>query len=216
MQQEPTIEEKVGVIRSLFERAPTYRVISARSALVAGFLSILAASAIYLNNQTNITGGLPIRSRQFAIIWIAVFVLSLTASTFFLWREARKTGRPLISAGMNLALRAITPCLVIPGVYTAWFLTTGYLGGDRLTLVVVWVAFYGLALLSTEFFAPRSIPLLGWTFLITSLAIPVVLDATTLGFSPAAPNYIMGVSFGLYHLVYAAATWSRRRAITTQ
>lgn len=207
MEKESTTEERMGVIRSLVERAPSYRAISARAALVAGCLSTLAASAIYLNNQTNVTGGLPIRSRQFAIIWLAVFVFSLAASAFFLWREARKNGGPLISAGMNLALRAITPCLVIPAVYTAWFLTTGYLGGDRLTLVVVWVAFYGLALLSTEIFAPRSIPALGWVFLLTSLAIPVVLDATTLGFSPAAPNYIMGVSFGLYHLAYAALAW---------
>ena len=39
------------VIRSLMERATVYRAISAPAALVAGFLSIFAAAAIYLNDQ---------------------------------------------------------------------------------------------------------------------------------------------------------------------
>ena len=209
MSEQRAIEEKLGVIRSFLERGPIYRAIFARAALAAGLLSLLAAGAIYLNNETAVTGGRPIRSREFALIWITVLTLSSVVSALFFWREAQTTGRAFMSAGLKLAVRAVAPYLVIPAVYTAWFLTTGYMGGDRLTLVVIWVASYGLALLSIELVAPRSLVLLGWVFLLTSLSIPIVLEAIAQGYSPVAPNYIMGISFGLYHLVYAAATWRR-------
>jgi hypothetical protein len=106
MDERLSAEENLRVIRTLMERATMYRAISAPTALVAGLLSILAASAIFLSDA-NLTVGRPIRSRQFAVTWIIVLILSLAANTFFVWREARKTGRPFISPGMKLAFRAI-------------------------------------------------------------------------------------------------------------
>jgi len=38
---------------------------------------------------------------------------------------------------------------------------------------------YGLALLSTALFAPRSLTLLGWAFLLTGIAIPVLSTCST-------------------------------------
>ena len=210
MDERLSAEKNLRVIRTLMERATMYRAISAPTALVAGLLSILAASAIFLS-EANLTVGRPIRSRQFAVTWIIVLILSLAANTFFVWREARKTGRPFISPGMKLALRAIAPCLLIPAAFTGWFFTTGYLGGEELELVVVWVAFYGLALLSTTLFAPRSLAVLGWAFLFTGLSVPALVNWIE-GLPGDIPNLAMGITFGLYHLIYAAATWPRKRA----
>ena len=210
MNERPSAEENLRVIRTLMERATVYRAISAPTALVAGLLSISAAAAIFLS-EANVTVGRPIRSRQFAITWIIVLILSLAANTFFVWREARKTGRPFISPGMKLALRAIAPCLLIPAAFTGWFFTTGYLGGEELELVVVWVAFYGLALLSTALFAPHSLAVLGWAFLFTGLSVPALVNWIE-GLPGDVPNLAMGITFGLYHLIYAAATWPRKRA----
>jgi len=210
MNERPSAEENLRVIRTLMERATVYRAISAPTALVAGLLSISAAAAIFLS-EANVTVGRPIRSRQFAITWIIVLILSLAANTFFVWREARKTGRPFISPGMKLALRAIAPCLLIPAAFTGWFFTTGYLGGEELELVVVWVAFYGLALLATALFAPHSLAVLGWAFLFTGLSVPALVNWIE-GLPGDVPNLAMGITFGLYHLIYAAATWPRKRA----
>jgi hypothetical protein len=210
MNERLSAEENLRVIRTLMERATVYRAISAPTALVAGLLSISAAAAIFLS-EANVTVGRPIRSRQFAITWIIVLILSLAANTFFVWREARKTGRPFISPGMKLALRAIAPCLLIPAAFTGWFFTTGYLGGEELELVVVWVAFYGLALLSTALFAPHSLAVLGWAFLFTGLSVPALVNWIE-GLPGDVPNLAMGITFGLYHLIYAAATWPRKRA----
>ena len=200
-------EEHLRVIRSLMERATIYRAISAPTALVAGLLSIFAAVAIFLNNETGFNVGFQITSREFAFVWLAVLLISLMANAFFIRHEALRTGRPFISPAMKLALRAIAPCLLIPLSVTVWFLQTGYLGNQELFLVAVWTGFYGLALLSTNLFAPRSLALLGWAFLLTSVAIPVLDRAIETDFSADTPDLAMGVTFGLYHLIYAACTW---------
>jgi hypothetical protein len=206
-------EEDLRVIRTLMERATVYRAISAPTALVGGLLSTLAAIAIHFDHKTDFLIYRTFGRRQFAIIWLLVLAGTLGANAFFVWREARKNGRPFISSAMQLALRAIAPQLLIPTAFTGWFLTTGYLGGAELTLVTVWIAFYGLALLSTALFAPSSLALLGWVFLLTSLGIPVALNFE--GLPNNFPNLAMGVTFGLYHLIYAVCTWPRKRGETT-
>jgi hypothetical protein len=209
MDQPSRAEEDLRVIRSLMERATIYRAISAPTALVAGSLSILTAAAAYYNNEVDLIFGRVIRGRQFAKIWIAVLIIALAANTFFVWREARRNGRPFISSGMRLALRAIAPCLLIPAAFTAWFYSTGYLGGAELDLVVVWIVSYGLALLSTALFAPRSLGVLGWAFLLSGLAVPALTNLIDY-FSVEVPLVAMGTTFGLYHLIYAVCTWPRK------
>jgi hypothetical protein len=137
------------------ERATVYRAISAPAALVAGFLSISGTAAIYLKNQAGVNR--PVQGLEFAAVWLAVLILAVATNAFFIWREAKKDDRPFISSGMKLSLRAIAPNLLIPGAVTLWFLVSGYKGTAEQELVVVWIAFYGLALLSTGLFAPRSL-----------------------------------------------------------
>jgi hypothetical protein len=204
-------EEDLHVIRSLMERATIYRAISAPTALVAGVLSLLSTGIVYLNNDVRLVFGRPVGPREFALIWIDVLILVLAANTFFVWRQARSSGRPFISPGMKLALRAIAPTLLVPMAFTIWFFKRGYLGGQELELVVVWVVFYGLALLSTALFAPRSLTLLGWAFLLTGIAIPVLINLLD-ELAGDVPTVVMGLAFGLYHLVYAASTWPRGAA----
>jgi hypothetical protein len=208
MEPSSSAEEDLHIIRSLMERATSYRAVSAPSALVAGLLSLLTAGAIYINNEVHPMIGRAVRPREFVLAWIGVFILSAAANAYFLRREAVASGRVFVSRGMRLALSAIVPNLLIPALFTIWFVQTGYLGAQELQLVAVWVAFYGLALLSTSLFAPRSLGFLGWAFLLASLSIPVlagVIDDLT----DDAPDSIMGVTFGVFHLIYAILTWPR-------
>jgi hypothetical protein len=207
-QERSKAEHDLRVIRSLMERATVYRTISAPAALVAGFLSIFAAAAIYLNDKSV---DWAVQGRAFAAIWLVVLVLAVAANAFFIWREAKKDGRPFISSGMKLSLRAIAPTLLVPAAVTLWFLVSGYKGAAEQELVVVWIAFYGLALLSTALFAPRSLVCLGWAFLLTALALLALKNAAG-DLSANLPNIAMGITFGLYHLIYAVCAWPRKRA----
>lgn len=207
--QRAAAEDNLRVIRQLMERATVYRAVAAPSALVGGILSLLAASAVYYNNEVKLVLGRTVRPREFAFLWLLVLVLVALANAFFLWREANRDRRPFVSSGMKLALRAIAPNLLIPAAFTVWFLETGYLGARELELVTVWIAFYGLSLLATGLFAPRSLSLLGWAFLLTAVATPVLTDMVD-RLTDDVPDTMMALTFGLYHLIYAVATWSRR------
>ena len=203
-------EEDLRVIRTLMERATTYRAISAPTALVGGVLSILSAAFIYLGDAPGSPLGRAVGPREFAFIWLDVLLLTVLANAFFVWREAKSSGRPFISSGMKLALRAIAPNLIVPLIFTIWFLKIGYLGAVELELVVVWVVFYGLALLSTQLFAPRSLVVLGWICLLTGVTVPVLANVFE-GVASDVPNLVMGVTFGLYHVIYALFTWTGKR-----
>jgi hypothetical protein len=212
MTDHSSAEEDLRVIRTLMERAATYRAISAPTALVGGVLSLLSAAFIA---RSDILIDRAVRSREFAMIWVVVLALTMIANVFFVGREARNSGRPFFSSGMKLALRAIAPTLIVPAILTVWFLRIGYLGGLELELVAVWVLFYGLALLSTALFAPRSLAILGWAFLLTGLSVPVAANAVE-GLSTGIPNFIMGITFGFFHLIYAVFTWRKERSTSDQ
>ena len=216
MTQPPSAEEHLRVIRSLMERATVYRAISAPTALFGGLLSVVAAALIFLNNETAFRFRPRIGAREFAGIWLVILVITIGLNAFFIRREAMRTNRPFISSGMKMALRAIGPCLLIPLAVTIWFFRIGYLGNQEQFLVVVWTGFYGLALLATGLFAPRSLVLLGWAFLLTSLAIPVLDDLIETDFTADVPDLVMGATFGVYHLIYAACTWSGKSRLNAE
>jgi len=212
MTDHSSAEQDLRVIRTLMERAATYRAISAPTALVGGLLSLLSAAFIA---RPDILLGRTLRSREIAMIWIVVLALTMIVNVFFVSREARNSGRPFVSSGMKLALRAIAPTLIVPAIFTVWFLKLGYLSGSELELVTMWIVFYGLALLSTALFAPRSLALLGWAFLLTGVSVPVTVE-TVEGLAADIPNFFMGITFGGYHLIYALFTWPRKERATNE
>src|SRR5207248_9530421 len=144
-----------------------------------------------------------ISTRGFASLWLVALAILLALNTFFVFRKAQRDGRPFISPSMKLALRSILPCLVLPAATTIWFVYDGYAFDTELLLVRVWIGFYGLALLATQHFAPRSLVFLGWAFLITAAAMIVASRQLEYYATPLVPNLAMGVTFGLYHLIYA-------------
>jgi hypothetical protein len=202
-------EARLVVLRGLIERNEVYASVFARIAFVAGSLSILTAGAMFVNDEITPFLHRLVRPRQFAIAWLVVLLVTVLAAGMFLSRRARTHGDTSSSARMKVVLATIAPYLLIPAAFTAWFFATGYLGGTELDLVVVWIAFYSLMLLSTGFFAPRSIIILGWTFLLSALAVPVIEDKLDLWIG-SVPTVLMGITFGLYHLIYAALNWRQK------
>lgn len=204
------LDDNLPVVRSLMEKADLYRSVSAPSALVAGFLSAAAAGGVYYNNEVKMILGRTVRPREYASLWLIVLLISVVTAVIFLRRKSR--GLSLAGAETTrFALLAVTPNLLIPALFTIWFFQTGYLGARELELVAVWVAFYGLALLSTSWFAPRSLVVLGWLFLLSSMSIPVLMNVID-NLTDDVPDTVMGVTFGLYHIAYAILVWPSRNS----
>jgi hypothetical protein len=211
MDEKTRAEEHLRIIRSLMERATIYRAISAPTALVGGLLAVVTTAFLWFGDNARLASAAPLDGRRFAEIWLLILAIVLAINALFVRREAQLDGRPFLSSGARLALRAIAPCLLIPAVTTIWFFKNAE-PIDREILVAIWIAFYGLALLATALFAPRSLVFLGWAFLLTGLLI--LFWPKSLGDDPREmfPNLAMGATFGLYHLVYAACVWSSSRA----
>jgi hypothetical protein len=208
MSEKQMAEQNLATIRGLVEHAEIYRGVLARAAFIGGVLSILTAGAIYVNDEVTRFLDRTVRPREFAFAWLDVLFVTVIVAAWLMNRATRGNGDG--HARMNLVLRIVAPFVLIPAAFTSWFFATGYLGAAELDLVTVWIVFYGLALLSTAFFAPRSIALLGWAFLLTGLSVPVIAGKID-EWVDSVPTVLMGVSFGVYHIIFAAFNWRASR-----
>ena len=209
MNERIAAEEHLRVIRSLMERATVYRAISAPTALVGG-LSAVAVSAwlVWRSTETGIS------VHEFAGAWVSALLLTVLANALFIWQEAQRDHRPFLSPGLRLALRSLIPSLFVAGVFSVVLL---WRGTDTIALALTWIAFYGLALLATMNFAPRSLSILGWSFVLAAVGwLLLISSGTRWGDASSGDPGVtlaMGITFGLFHLVYAACTWRRRSAV---
>lgn len=219
MDERTAAEEHLRVIRSLMERATVYRAISAPTAIVGALLSFAASAVLVINNGATKSGESvfsltnPNAGRQFIIIWCVVLVATLLANTFFIWRKANREQSPLVTSGLRLAIYSASPVLIVTAALT-WMFWRNNETVEALPIVaVVWITCYGLALLTTSSFAPLSLQLTGWAFLLTGLACTFLLGGLRLFNSdpPRTATVAMAVTFGLYNLVYGLATWPRKR-----
>ena len=227
-------EEHLRIIRSLMEKATIYRAISAPSALVAGIFACVGALFLYVTNPASTRAEVDF-AMPFLCTWVAVLMFTLLANTFFLWRGSKIRGEPFLSSGMRLALVAMLPgmlCgLFFSAVLACW--------PNTFWLPPIWMMCYALALLATKHFAPRSIMVLGWAFLVGGMVSFYLLfwwdfaggwekDSIShlvghieqlqgwdvrgipLGAFASGSNLLMAATFGLFHLIYAACTWPRQ------
>jgi hypothetical protein len=145
--------------------------------------------------------------REFTNLWLVVLFLTGLANTLFLLLQARRRGEPFISPGMKLAARSLAPAFVTAGVLTLTI-------HQPMRLATIWIMLYGIGLLSTQHFAPRSLIVLGLAFLLAACGLigfgryvealaapPVVSPALTV-------SGLMAATFGGFHLVYAVVVWA--------
>lgn len=180
--------EHLRVIRNLMERATVYRFISAPVAL-AGGIATLAAS-LFQFWQT------PDRGVPCLLPWFAALALTIAANAFFMRREARKRQAPLYSPAFRHGLSAILPALTSGLLAGSLSLHWSHFGPGAL-----WSLFYGLALLATRPYAPRSMQILAWFFFVTGLGSLFLIPLPQLDHVRAG-SVFMAATFGLYHVAY--------------
>jgi hypothetical protein len=192
---------QLRVIRSLMERATIYRSLSAPTACVGGLLSLFGfAVAYYAKHHEH----RQLSPSEFLVVWMIILVLTCLTNALFLWREAQRRSTPFFSAGMKCAMRSVVPPFISAGILTLLFV-------DPMTRAACWILFYGLGLLAMQHFAPRSLVVLGWTFLVTVLALAGYLAFAgwpTPNFTTLQASWLMAATFGGFHLAYAAAVWA--------
>ncbi len=199
-------EEHLRVIRSLMERATIYRAISAPVALAGGLASLIGCGIVASGLPSSTTE--PLATALFFFeTWTGVLVVTVVANIFFLWKESSGRGEPFLSPGMRAAVFALAPCWLVAAILTGFWMKIPWL------VPIFWMILYGLGLLATRYFAPRSIVLLGWAFVAGGLLSLLIFSGPHRDDHDAelrAANLAMGATFGLFHLIYAACTWPRK------
>jgi hypothetical protein len=117
---------------------------------------------------------------------------------------------------MKAAFTALAPGFLVAAVLTFLFDVAASDPLNEATLSITWAICYGLGLLATSHFAPRSLTLLGWGFLVSGLGAVIAARFASDGFLRTldARNTVlfMAATFGLYHLIYAVCAWPRAGA----
>jgi hypothetical protein len=197
MTESDAAADHLRVIRELMERSTTYRAISAPTALLGGLLA-LALSGWHMTH--------PLSSRAFHHYWILLFIFLSAVNALLLWREARRRKDAFISSGMKLALRGLAPPLFAGFVFGYVFMRES----SPSLCALSWIVFYGLALLATATYAPRSIAWLGRAFVAAGLILLVLMRRGS--FEWLTTPLIMALTFGALHIIYAlAVAFSSRR-----
>jgi hypothetical protein len=183
------------------ERATVYRAISGCTAAIGGILA-LALGGFLLFQQGE---WIPSPS-AFIGLWTLVLCVVGALNIYSLHRGAKQRAEPFVSAGMKHALRAIVPALFagfVLGLFHAWVgLPTP--GSAYAEIAAGWTLCYGLALLATGAFSPRSMQVLGAAFFLLGLGLhqPAMLASGADDYALAV-RIMMGC-FGVLHLAYGA------------
>lgn len=200
----PRSEAHLVAMRSLMERAAIYRAVSAPAALFAGVLTVLVSLAMiwYYKRFPGLT------PTMFLVIWVLVLGLVLLVGARLLWRDSRIQGEPLPSPRMWFAVAQVLPAALAAASITFWHWLMIY---QIAPLVFYWMVFYGLALLSMDEYAPASMVVLGWSFLLAGLLTAPIfyLGLERYGAGPVDGAYAMAFTFGLFHIIYAVCVWPR-------
>jgi hypothetical protein len=204
MTDSDSASRQLRVIRSLMERATIYRSLSAPTSLVGGLLSLGGfATAYYAKHHRHH----PLSPTEFLIVWLVILALTCFTNLIFLSRGAAVRGESFFSPGMKCALTSVAPAFFAAAVLTPLLMHR------PIELALLWVTLYGMGLLATQHFAPRSLVILGLTFFLSGCG----LLATWKHFFMPNPHIepsalvvsgIMAATFGGYHLAYAAAVWA--------
>lgn len=192
--------ENLQTIRMLMERSAIYRRALAPVMTVTGAIGMVAALAGW---KANISA-----PGAFILYWLGVAVIALIAGTVLIRRQALQQSEIFWSPPMRRVSQAMFPALFAGlsiGLLAA-FSSRG--AGDapqytfNIGVPLAWVILYGCAIHAAGFFMPRGIRLFGWVLVLLGCGGFVVGQPET---SPGRVDLgyaVMGVVFGLFHVVY--------------
>lgn len=203
---EKTALEHLRIIRTLMERAHIYRAISATAALFGGVLALFVSGIGFYYAADAASAA--ISGKQFLAAWMILLALSTILNLLLLMRESKGRGQPFVTDGLRMALRAVIPPLMVGGVLGICLII---FKGEIALAALVWILCYGLALLSTASFAPRSVIRLGYGFVIGGITLTIMWslrhNSITEQSSQSLASLFLGLTFGLLHIIYSVAVF---------
>ena len=174
--------DNLKFIRETMERSTIFTSVPGYGGIFMGATAI--AAAVIANFQPLI--------RDWLTVWLVEAFLACAVGFFAMWQKAKITKTSLISApAQKFALSFLPPILC------AVFITVGlWRFGHFEVMIPVWILLYGAAVVCGGANSVRIVPIAGWCFIVVG-AVAFFLPA---GFG----NTMMGLSFGVLHIVFGA------------
>ncbi len=189
--------ENLQVIRTLMERSAVYR---RALAPVLGLVGVTGMVAGAVGAALKLES-----SRPFAVYWAAVALVCLTEAFLLIRRQAVKDGEPFWSPPTRRVARAVAPAFFIGLLMgIVFFILNTDDREEVLSLVIIWMMLYGLAMHAAGFFMPRGFRLFGWGYILCSAAgLACLMFFEQAADSPFGnPSIAMGALFGGGHAAY--------------
>ena len=127
---------------------------------------------------------------EWMLVWFTEAALALLLGLFAIWQKAKLSESELVTASARKFALSFVPPLICGVAVTFGLFRTG----NFALMVPTWLVCYGAAVVCCGTFSVRAVPMMGWLFLVLGAI------AFTLPFQLG--NIMMGIGFGLVHIIF--------------
>jgi hypothetical protein len=174
--------DNLKFIRETMERSTHFTAVPGYGGMLMGATAIVAA---YIALQQ-------VTLRDRLIVWLTEACLAFAIGVLAMWQKSKIAKTSLFSAPARKFAFGFAPSL-IAGVV----ITLGLWRFEHYEMMApAWMLLYGAAVVTGGAFSVRIVPLMGWMF--------IALGAIAIALPPGYGNYLMGLSFGLLHIIFGA------------
>ena len=179
--------DNLKFIRETMERSTHFTAVPGYGGMLMGATAIVAA---YIALQQ-------VTLRDRLIVWLTEACLAFAIGLLAMWQKSKIAKTSLFSAPARKFAFGFAPSL-IAGVV----ITLGLWRFEHYEMMApAWMLLYGAAVVTGGAFSVRIVPLMGWMF--------IGLGAIAIALPPGYGNYLMGLSFGLLHIIFGAVIAKR-------
>jgi hypothetical protein len=174
--------DNLKFIRETMERSTVFTSVPGYGGILMGATAVVAA--YIANSQSHI--------RDWLLVWLTEAILAFFIGLLAMWQKTKISNTSIFSTpARKLVLNSLPPMLC--GV----FITLGlWRFGHFEAMIPVWILCYGAAVVCGGAFSVKTVPLMGWCF--------IALGAAAFFLPAGWGNTMMGLSFGVLHIVFGA------------
>jgi len=172
--------DNLEFIRDAMARSSKFTAVPGYGGMLMGVTAV--GAAIVASFQPNY--------RLWLLTWMVEAVLAFLIGVLAMWQKSKSVETSLTSLPARKFAMGFAPPLVAGVILTSLLFMNGYF----VNLPVVWLTLYGVAVVTGGAYSVRSVPLMGWAFIVLG-AIAVIVPGSY-------GNLLMGIGFGGLHIVF--------------
>jgi hypothetical protein len=172
--------DNLKFIRETMERSTHFTAVPGYGGVFMGLTAIVAAF---------IASAQPLVKDRLTT-WFIEAILAFAIGLFAMWQKSKIAKMPLNSAPAKKFAMSFLPPLICAAV-----ITFGLWRFEHFEIMVpVWLLLYGAAVVCGGAFSVKAVPMMGWCF--------IMLGTIALALPTGYSNWLMGLGFGVLHVVF--------------